>query len=40
MAKSPAIIGLGTVDLTPLHEIVYQRLNKALMAGQIKPGRS
>jgi DNA-binding GntR family transcriptional regulator len=37
--KSPATIGLGTVDLTPLHEIVYQRLNKALMAGQITPGR-
>lgn len=37
--KSSAIIGLGTVDLTPLHEIVYQRLNKALMAGQIKPGQ-
>ncbi|MFM2280095.1 MAG: hypothetical protein RLZZ444_2326 [Pseudomonadota bacterium] len=39
MVKSPEIIGLGSVDLTPLHEIVYQRLNKALMAGQIKPGQ-
>lgn len=37
--KPPAIIGLGTVDLTPLHEVVYQRLNKALMAGQIRSGQ-
>jgi DNA-binding GntR family transcriptional regulator len=33
-------IGLGVVDeVVPLHEIVYQRLTRALMAGQIAPGQ-
>ena len=33
-------IGLGVVDeVPPLHEIVYQRLTRALMAGQIAPGQ-
>lgn len=37
MRNSP--IGLGTVETVPLHELVYQRLNRALMSGQIKPGQ-
>lgn len=33
-------IGLGPVeDVIPLHEIVYQRLTRALMAGKIRPGQ-
>lgn len=37
--KNTSPIGLGTIDTVPLHEIVYQRLNRALMAGQIVPGQ-
>lgn len=37
--KTPARIGLGTIETVPLHELVYQRLNHALMAGQIRPGQ-
>jgi DNA-binding GntR family transcriptional regulator len=37
--KVTSPIGLGTIDAPPLHEIVYQRLTRALMAGQIEPGR-
>lgn len=32
-------IGLGTIGTVPMHELVYQRLTRALMAGQIAPGR-
>ncbi|CAE6915051.1 MULTISPECIES: GntR family transcriptional regulator [Pseudomonas] len=35
--KSP--IGLETIEVAPLHEVVYQRLTHALMSGQIKPGQ-
>jgi DNA-binding GntR family transcriptional regulator len=38
--KASNPIGLGAVDeVVPLHEIVYQRLTRALMAGQIAPGQ-
>jgi len=38
--KASTPIGLGIVeDVVPLHEIVYQRLTRALMAGQIAPGQ-
>lgn len=37
--KNTTPLGLGTIDTVPLHEIVYQRLNRALMAGQIRPGQ-
>ena len=38
--KASHPIGLGVVDeVVPLHEIVYQRLTRALMAGQIAPGQ-
>ncbi|WP_252192839.1 GntR family transcriptional regulator [Rhizobium sp. CSW-27] len=37
--KASAPIGLGSIETVPLHEIVYQRLNRALMSGQIKPGQ-
>jgi DNA-binding GntR family transcriptional regulator len=38
--KSSNLIGLGVVeDVVPLHEVVYQRLTRALMAGQVMPGR-
>jgi DNA-binding GntR family transcriptional regulator len=38
--KASNPIGLGVVDeVVPLHEIVYQRLTRALMAGQIAPRR-
>jgi DNA-binding GntR family transcriptional regulator len=36
--KNTRLIGLDTIDTVPLHELVYERLNKALMAGQIRPG--
>ncbi|WP_377298257.1 GntR family transcriptional regulator [Rhizobium sp. SGZ-381] len=39
MKHTTTPLGLGTIDTVPLHEIVYQRLNKALMAGQIRPGQ-
>ncbi len=33
-------LGLGTIEeATPMHEVVYQRLMRALMAGQIGPGQ-
>lgn len=32
-------IGLGTIGVAPIHELVYQRLTHALMAGQIQAGR-
>lgn len=32
-------IGLGTIGVAPVHELVYQRLTHALMAGQIPAGR-
>lgn len=35
--KDTHSLGLGTIEATPLHEIVYQRLTHALMSGQIKP---
>lgn len=39
-AKSAAQpIGLEAVETVPLHEIVFARLTRALMAGQIQPGR-
>lgn len=41
MKAKPAAqpIGLEAVEAVPLHEIVYARLTRALMAGQIQPGR-
>ena len=36
--KNTRLIGLDTIDTVPLYELVYERLNKALMAGQIRPG--
>ncbi|WP_237152629.1 GntR family transcriptional regulator [Oryzibacter oryziterrae] len=38
MKETPSI-GLGTIDAVPLHELVYRRLNHALMAGRIRPGQ-
>jgi DNA-binding GntR family transcriptional regulator len=32
-------IGLGLIDAPRVHELVYQRLTRALMAGQIQPGQ-
>lgn len=32
-------IGLGVIGSVPMHELVYERLTRALMAGQIPPGR-
>lgn len=32
-------IGLSPIDAAPLHEIVYRQITRALMAGQIRPGR-
>nr|WP_288355741.1 GntR family transcriptional regulator [uncultured Pseudomonas sp.] len=37
--KEANTLGLDTIEATPLHEIVYQRLMRALMAGQIHPGQ-
>ncbi|WP_339437649.1 GntR family transcriptional regulator [Pseudomonas sp. EL_65y_Pfl1_R32] len=37
--KEPNTLGLEMIEATPLHEIVYQRLTRALMAGQIRPGQ-
>lgn len=37
--KASKPIGLEAVDVVPVHEIVYARLTRALMAGQIKPGQ-
>lgn len=40
MADSPqSPIGLGPLHSQPLHEQVYDRLRRALMSGQIAPGR-
>jgi DNA-binding GntR family transcriptional regulator len=37
--KLASPIGLDAIEVQPLHEIVYNRLTRALMAGQIPPGR-
>ncbi len=38
--KASNPIGLGVVEeVVPLHEVVYQRLTRALMAGQVAPGQ-
>lgn len=37
--KVSSPIGLEAVEVMPVHEIIYARLTRALMAGQIKPGR-
>ncbi len=37
MAETP--IGLDAIETLPLHEQVYRRLTRALMAGKIEPGR-
>ncbi|SEP90920.1 DNA-binding transcriptional regulator, GntR family [Pseudomonas cuatrocienegasensis] len=37
--KEPNTLGLDAIEAIPLHEIVYQRLTYALMAGQIRPGQ-
>lgn len=37
--KAVSPIGLETIEVTPLHELVYARLTHALMSGQIEPGR-
>ena len=37
--KLASPIGLDAIEVQPLHEIVYSRLTRALMAGQIPPGR-
>ncbi|MGV8985892.1 MAG: GntR family transcriptional regulator [Cypionkella sp.] len=33
------LLGLKAIATVPLHGLVYQRLIRALMAGQIPPGR-
>lgn len=35
----PPLIGLEAVESVPLHELVFARLTRALMSGQIQPGR-
>jgi DNA-binding GntR family transcriptional regulator len=35
--KNATPIGLGAINTVPLHEIVYRRITRALMAGQIRP---
>ncbi len=33
------LIGLGAIETRTLREVVYERLRKALMSGQVEPGR-